>query len=228
MKSKGLFLIILFILITSFSSCSKFSGNDWAAKIDDDKITIDEFMSFYYLQNKLLLNIEKNEEVDKLAEDTSVLSPQVQQYIVKTTFLDQLIAQKLLYKKAFQDDTVDQKELKIAEEIGKMQAVSAYYLGKKLKGKVEVTNEEVEKFYKRNKKLFRGVPIDENIIRRIKQQIFLQKSKLKSNEYLMTLIAESKVNKEGLKNYLKKMRENKDKNKEQNKTKEKKDIKKKK
>jgi len=193
----------MFLMAVTAFSCSQFGSKNWAVKIDDDTISMDEFERFYYTQNKLLLNIDKNEEIDKLAADPSLLNPQLQQYIIKANFLDHLVAQRLLFKKALSDKTVSQKELETIQEIAKMQAVATYYLGTQLKDSITVTDEEVDKFYRENIQLFKGVPMNDSVISRIKQQIFMQKSSALSNQYIMNLLAESKVNKEGFKNYMK-------------------------
>ena len=194
-------IIALIVMTAAIISCDNAGSKNWAVKIDNDVISIDEFNRFYYTQNKILLNVESNEEIDKLAAEPNI-NPQLRQYILKANFLDHLIAQKLLYNRAVNDSSINQDELKTIVEIAKMQAVSTYYLGIKLKDKISVTDQEVEKFYNENRRLFKGVPMNDTVINRIKQQIFMQKSNMASNEYIMDLLAESKVNKEGFKNYM--------------------------
>ena len=191
------------ISLLFFSSCKKGSDDSWAVKIDDDTISIEEFNNYYYTQNKLLLNIEKNEDVDKLAENPSDLRPEIQQMVVKTNYLEHIIAQKLIHKKAMNDETINKKELETLIKMSEMQIVAQYYLSKIFKDEINVTDEEVNQFYAKNQQLFRGVPMSDAVINRIKQQIFLQKSQSKSKEYIMNLLAESKVNKEGFKKYMK-------------------------
>jgi len=203
MKAHKLTIFMMILMAVSAVSCNKLGSGDWAVKIDDEVITMDEFNNFYYTQNKLLLNVETNEEIDKLAAESETLNPQLRQYLVKANFLDHLIAQRLLYRKAQNDNDINKNELKTISEIAKMQAVSTYYLGIKLKDEINVTDAEVEQFYVENRNLFKGVPMNDAIINRIKQQIFMQKSQIKSNEYIMGLLAESKVNKEGFKNAMK-------------------------
>ena len=200
---KSLFLLLAALLLTTIS-CGKIGSSDWAVKIDNDVISMDEFNKLYYTQNKLLLRVETDEEVDKMAANAASLNPQYQQYLVKSNFLDHIIAQKLLYKKALADGDINQDNLETIIEIAKMQAVATYYLGLKLKDQIGTpSEEEVEAFYNQNRRLFKGVPLNDAVIDRIKQQIFMQKSQLKSNEYIMSLMAESKVNKEGFKKHMK-------------------------
>ncbi len=189
-----------------FFSCDKKTGKsgEWAVKIDDDVITIDEFNSYYYTQNKIALNLPTNEEVDKLASNPSNLRPELQQTLIKSNFLDHLVAQKLLFKKAMNDPKLDKGELNTIIEISKLQLVGQYYLTNVLKEEISITQAEIDNFHKKNMNRFRGVPINEADMQ-IRRYLTLQKFKIKSNEYLMGLIAESKINKEGFKNYQKRI-----------------------
>ena len=72
----------------------------------------------------------------------------------------------------------------------------------KLKNDITITDQEIEKFYVENKKHFKGVPINEQVTMTIKQQLFMKKFEQKSSEFVMNLIAEAKVNREGFKNHL--------------------------
>jgi hypothetical protein len=202
MKSRNLIFIMMFALAISMISCDKFGSGNWAARIDDETISIDDFNRFYYTQNKLLLNLESKDDVDRLAAESANLNPQLKQYLLKPSFLDHLVAQKLLYSRAMKDKAVNREELDTIIEIAKMQAVATYFLGVKLRDKISVSDQEVEMFYNQNRKLFNGVPMNEQVINRIKQQIFMQKSNQASNEYIMDLLAEAKVNKEGFKHYM--------------------------
>ncbi len=193
MKIKHLLTIcIITMLLIPQISCKK----EWAAKIDDETISMEDFNKFYYLQTKMMANVETNEEVDKLAENPAYANHPL---LSKAGFLDHLIAQKLLYKKAMDDKAIDKDELATVIEMIKIQTVSQYYLGKKLKDKITVSDEEVNAVYNENKSKFAGRTADEATTY-IKQQIFAQKSKQETNKYIMELIAESKVDKEGFKN----------------------------
>ena len=193
MKIKHLFTIcIITMLVIPQISCKK----DWAAKIDGETISMEDFNKFYYLQSKMMTNIESNEEIDKLAENPAYANHPL---LSKAGFLDHIIAQKLLYKKAMDDKAIDHNELDTVIEMIKIQTVAQYYLGKKLKDKITVSDEEVNSVYNQNKAKFAGRTADEATAY-IKQQIFAQKSRQETNKYIMELIAESKVDKEGFQN----------------------------
>ena len=200
MKIKHLLtILIITMLVIPQVSCKK----EWAAKVDGDTISIDDFNKFYYLQSKMMANVETNEEVDKLAENPAYANHPL---LSKTGFLDHIIAQKLLYKKAMDDKSIDHDELDTVIEMIKIQTAAQYYLGKKLKDKITVSDEEVTAVYNQNKAKFAGRTADEATAY-IKQQIFTQKSRQETNKYIMELIAESKVEKDGFKEYMKKSTE---------------------
>jgi len=193
MKIKHLITIsIITMLVIPQISCKK----DWAAKIDSETISMEDFNKFYYLQSKMMTNVETNEEIDKLAENPAYANHPL---LSKAGFLDHLIAQKLLYKKAMDDKAINHDELDTVIEMIKIQTVAQYYLGKKLKDKITVSDEEVTAVYNENKAKFAGRTADEATAY-IKQQIFAQKSRQETNKYIMELIAESKVDKDGFNN----------------------------
>ncbi|MBN1533900.1 MAG: hypothetical protein JXA20_14620 [Spirochaetes bacterium] len=175
--------------------CSK-SG--WAVKIDDHAISIDEFNNFYYTQNKMVLNLDKV-DLDKLSQDPALENHPT---INKKRFMDFIVSRVLLYDKAKNDDKIDQDKLKAIIDLSVMNAAATYYLTEKFKDEIAVTDAEANMFYNENRDLFKGVPIDDQIVKRIKQQIFMQKLEKKSNDYIMELIAEAQVNREGFNKYL--------------------------
>jgi hypothetical protein len=196
MKIKHLLtILIITMLVIPQISCKK----EWAAKVDGETISMEDFNKFYYLQSKMMANVETNEEVDKLAENPAYANHPL---LSKAGFLDHIIAQKLLYKKAMDDKSIDKDELKTVIEMIKIQTAAQYYLGKKLKDKITVSDEEVAAVYNQNKSKFAGRTADEATAY-IKQQIFTQKSRQETNKYIMELIAESKVDKDGFKESVK-------------------------
>ena len=194
MKIKHLLTIcIITMLVVPQISCKK----DWAAKIDNETISMDEFNKFYYLQSKMMTNMETNEEIDKLAENPAYANHPL---LSKAGFLDHIIAQKILYKKAMDDKSIDHDELDTVIEMIKIQTVAQYYLGKKLKDKITVSDEEVNAVYNQNKAKFAGRTADEATAY-IKQQIFAQKSRQETNKYIMEMMGQFKINKDGFKDY---------------------------
>jgi len=186
-------------------------NKDWAVKINDDPITIDEFYKFYYTQNKILLNMSK-EEINQLAEDPSMVNHPT---LNKSKFMDFIISRKLLYDRALKDKSIDNEELKTIMKLFKLQGVATYYLSEKLKDEVIISDEEIDQYYKKNKDKYKGLPVDDNLIADIRQRIFLQKFEQASSEFVMNLIAESKVEKQGFKDHLRQEEEKRIKDKEQ-------------
>ena len=176
---------------------------EWAVKINDEAITIKEFYDFYYTQNKILLNMTR-EEIDDLADDSSIENHPT---LNKTKFMDFVVSRKLLYDKALKDKGINNEELKTIMKLFKLQGVATYYLSEKLKDEIIITDEDIDGYYKRNKSLFKGVPINDQVVTEIKQRLFMQKFEEKSSEFIMNLIAESKVEKQGFKDHLRKLSE---------------------
>lgn len=206
MKTRVLILSLLLTITAIFSiSCNNTSG-EWAASIDDKVISIKEFNKYYYTQNKMMANVASDEDVDKLADDPAYAN---HPFLNKTNFLDHLIAQKLLYNKALQDKSIDKDELNAILEITKIQTASQYYLGQKLKDKIEVSDEEVAEFYNKNRSQFAGRTANEATAY-IRQQLISYKSRQEANQYVIDILAESKIKKDGLKEYLAKTKKSED------------------
>ncbi|MFA5519509.1 MAG: hypothetical protein WDA74_09665, partial [Spirochaetota bacterium] len=71
----------------------------------------------------------------------------------------------------------------------------------KLKDKIEVSDEEVTEFYNKNRSQFAGRTANEATAY-IRQQLMAYKSRQEANQYVLELVAESEVKKEGLREYL--------------------------
>ncbi|MCL2155481.1 MAG: hypothetical protein FWH53_07450 [Leptospirales bacterium] len=187
---------IMAILIIPQLSCKK----EWAASIDDNtKVYMDELNRFYYLQAKLALNTDSNEEIDKLAED-----PRYEKTMLnKADFLKDLVAQKLLYDKAISDKNIDKDELNAYAEYMKMQSVNQYYLMKKFKDRIAVSDEEINMEYSRNRSQFAGMTADQ-ATNYIRQRLTSDKFRIESGRYVQNLMDEHKIDFDGLKEYQKK------------------------
>ncbi len=185
-------------VLTILAMSQTLYAKDWAAKIDDEIISMDDFNRFFYLTAKMITDVKTDEEVDKLTENPAYANHPV---LSKSGFLDHLITQKLLYKKAMDDKTIEQKKLDTLLELVKLQTVAQYYLSKKIKNKIIITEEEIDKIYKENTGDSAGDAIDEAkteyIRKKIRQEILTQKSKVETNKYIMNLLSESKIDKEG-------------------------------
>ena len=197
MKKRNLFLLLLVILtVLPLTGCKK---SPVAVEIDDEKITVADFENFYYTQLRFGLNVDSRQEVDRMASDPSMMS------IIppKSLFMDQLIAQKVIYRKAMKDKTLNKKELDTLIELATMQMVSNYYLMTKLKGDIDVSDAEVEQVYNANKAYFKGAPINTRTIFEIKQKVKMEKFQAKAGERSRVLIDEAKVIRDGFTEYLK-------------------------
>ena len=187
-KFKCIFVVVLFIVAAfALNSCSKEPSN-WAAKIGNDYITFDELDSQIKFQAKM--SMIPKEEMEKLLTDPRI----------KQTVLEQLIQVKAVYKKAMEDKSLNKEELNQMIELSKMQAVNNFYLLEKLKNEIVISDKEAEEIYNKNPNIPKGIPRDQALAR-IKAELFMQKFRQKSGEYVMNLVADSNVNREGFRKY---------------------------
>lgn len=122
---KAMFLIVVLALSASLTACGN-KDNRILAKVDGEAITVKDF----------------NDRIDKL--------PKQYQDIVKAqkrNYLDDLIMEKLLYKKAVKANIDKDKDTQdiIAEATKKI--VIARLVEKEVEKKVRVSDEEVRKYY---------------------------------------------------------------------------------
>lgn len=207
MKRTKWAIILLILAVTMTTTCKK-DGDELAVKIDDEKISINQFNNYYYMFAKMMLNMDKK-DVDKAAANPEIENHPTLNILNKRKFMEFLVSRKLLYIKAFQDDSINKEDLKTIEELSKIQFVSSYYLLQKLKDDIQVTDQEMNEFYTRNKEQLKGMPMNEEMEARIRQQIFSEKLELKSNAFIIDLLGEIKVNKEGFKKYMEKIEKEK-------------------
>jgi hypothetical protein len=203
MKTTKWAIILLILAVTLTTTCKK-EGDELAVKIDDEKISINQFNSYYYMFAKMMLNMDKK-DVDKAAANPEIENHPTLNLLNKRKFMDFLVSRKLLYIKATHDDSINKDDLKTIDELSKIQFVSSYYLSQKLKDEIQVSEQEVNEFYAKNKERFKGIPMNDDAVNWIKQQIFMEKLEIKSNQFIIDLLGEIKVNKEGFKNYMNKI-----------------------
>jgi hypothetical protein len=203
MKKSTWAIIVLILAVTLTTTCKK-EGEETAVKIDNEKISINQFNNYYYMFAKMMLNMDKK-DVDKAAVNPEIENHPTLNLLNKRKFMDFLVSRKLLYIKAMQDDSINKDDMKTIEELSKIQFVSSYYLSQKLKDDIQVSDTEVNEFYNKNKERFKGVPMNDEAVNFIKQQITMEKLELKSNQFIIDLLGEIKVNKEGFKNYMDKI-----------------------
>jgi len=191
MKTKILYSFIAITILAMAISCGNQYGGKWIAKIDDETITDNELNAYYYAQMKSIYNLPK-EEIDKLAQDPAQLERNP--LLNKNNFLEQMIQQRLVYKKAIDDGTLKNEELQTLLDISKEGLVVQYYIREKFKNDISIAPQEVEMIYNQQRARFKGVPIDQAEMY-IKQQLFQQKLNMKIKELVDTLRDEKKIEK---------------------------------
>ncbi|MCU0844933.1 MAG: SurA N-terminal domain-containing protein [Spirochaetes bacterium] len=182
--------VCLFAIVSLLGSCSKYGG-EWVAKIDSDTITIDELNTFYYAQQKSLYNLPK-EKIDELAADPAQVAKNPT--LNKQEFLEQLIRQRLVYKKAMSDGTGKDDEVEALMQMAEEAVVVGFYVREKFKNEIEPTAEEVENIYRQQGARFKGVPADQAEMY-IKQQLQQQKLQIKIRDMVEALRDEKGIKK---------------------------------
>lgn len=191
MKTKIFYLVIAVMIFALAISCGNKYGGKWIAKIDSDEITDNELNAYYYAQMKSIYNLPK-EEIDKLAQDPAQLERNP--LLNKNNFLEQMIQQRLVYKKAIDDGILKNEELNTLLDISKEGLVVQYYIREKFKNDITIAPQEVEQIYNQQRARFKGVPVDQAEMY-IKQQLFQQKLNMKIKELVDTLRDEKKIEK---------------------------------
>jgi SurA-like protein len=203
MKIRKIILLILLISSFVFTQCE--NKSDVAVKIDDDVITVQEFELAYYAQLKVVMGKSTNEEVDKHMAETG------QSVSSKKMFMDQLVSNKLIYLEAENDKDIDKNELAVMEEMGRVQAVNQYYLYKKFKDKLNFSDDDINKFYKKNQKtMYRGRPLSDKVVNDIKARLSKGKFQQETQIYLMSLVQKRKVDRGGFDKYMSKVEKKSD------------------
>lgn len=200
MKIRYSVLTALFVsAVMFFISCDNPFSREWAAKIGSDTITIKDLNRFYYVQNRMVENTEKNEEIDRLAQDPMYV--QAHQYLNKQFFLESLINGKVVYNAAMDDSSIDKDELNTVIELSKYQVVMQYYLVKKLRSKITVTEEEVNEYYTKYKSKLSKYTANE-AIELCRKDLEQRKLYMEMNRYIEELKQKSGVNRDGFKDYM--------------------------
>ncbi len=193
------FKLVSFLMIMVFifsASCGKSSQGEWLIKMDGEPIGIDELNSIYYAHHKQFfqqfLNIfnMSNDEIDKYAAD-----PEMQRKIPtlnKQIFLNEIINQRIIYKKAVESGISNNKELKALLKIAEETATVQFFVREQFKNDINVSDKEVEEFYTQNRARFKMEPIDV-AEKKIRQFLSAQKLSKKMMKYVETVREETKI-----------------------------------
>ena len=190
MRIKNFVTVLAFLIFTSalFLSCGK--DSQWVANLNGDKITLGEFNSLYYANQKSIYADATNEEIDRRAASREDV--QKNPTLDKRQFLDNLISQKLVYNKAVDEGTLKNQEVQALIQMAKETVVLGYYVKEKFKNQIEITDQDVSKVYTAQKDRFKNYPI-EQAEQYIRQQLYQQKMQLKLREMVETLKEEGGI-----------------------------------
>lgn len=193
--SFSLFLILSGVLIdryiTTFQKASadedtqmlaqlkskKDKNNDqWVVKIDEKVINLGEFEREFNVHVYSL----PIDETQKIKYESDLNN--------KKKFLTNLVNEYLIYKKALSEGLNKRKDVQDLLAAVERRAVIQVYLNEKIEPKlVDISDEEIERVYNQNKKLFAGVDIEV-----AQQQIKMQLLQRQYNDHLNDLIDQLK------------------------------------
>lgn len=129
-------LIIFFFVTLFFISCSKTDDSKVLATIDNEKLTIKEF----------------NRDLDKIPINMKML---VATQSGKKSYLDKLIVKKLLLREAKKENIEKDKEFQDRLNDMKEQFLIESLLKKKINVDSQVSEEDMKKYYDKNKENFK-------------------------------------------------------------------------
>ena len=122
------------------------------AKISTKKITVKEFTTLYYSQNKIMAG-EKNEEaIDKMASDP--VSLQQNPSLDKKEFLEQMITQYSIYANVIAEGILKDKSLATLISVMNEQFIGMFYIKENYAKEFTPSEEEVAGEYEKNKAQF--------------------------------------------------------------------------
>ncbi|MBP7901971.1 MAG: hypothetical protein KA015_04040 [Spirochaetes bacterium] len=174
----------LFALIALFLGMSACSKSPWVAKIDGEKITLDELNTLYYAHNKTYYNFKTNEEVDKIASDA--VEKQKNPLLDKKFFLDEVIKQRIVYFKAEKEKVLSDAEFKSLALSIEESTTAQFMVKTKILDKIQVTDKEIEDIYNTEKAAFKGATL-EQANNYIKQQLTQKKLSEETNKLVTEL-----------------------------------------
>jgi hypothetical protein len=196
MKISRVFAVTALLLgIVALSSCS--GGSNWVAKIDGDSLSLDEFNGLYYAQHRSVYHLP-DAKIDELAADPEQVARNP--FLDKQEFLEQVIRQRLVAKKAKDEGFRKQKDLEALIDTTTDSLVSTYYISEKYKKDIEPTQKEVDdKLVELNNNprldpQIKMLPIEKKELL-VKQQLMQQKFQAKAREVVENLRDEGKVQK---------------------------------
>lgn len=135
-QMKRVIVFLLIVMIVGVAACSKKDNSEVLATINGDKITIDEF----------------NKELDRIPMNMKMV---VATQSGKKNYLERLIVKRLLLKEAAKENIESDKEFQDRLKDIKEQLLLEALLKKKINTAAQITDEELKRYYEKNKENFK-------------------------------------------------------------------------
>lgn len=165
--------VIIFLMVAN--TCSKKKG--WVAKIEGEKITLDEFNTRfeYYLKSKYM----QAQRPDLIPQARNSMEE-------RKAALKDMINEKLILKEAKKMKLHKREEVQNLIKLYTQQIVLNAYIEEYLAGDINVAEQEITDFYNKNRSDFRNMDPD-FAKRKIRYQLMMQKYDKKIMEILAKL-----------------------------------------
>lgn len=189
MKKFGIFIknnyfaVIMILNTIIFTAGCGFMGptcKDWVAKIDNETICRSQIDSEYNVIIETYAKMqgmtpEKFQEM--INDDSSVKNQPMLIQLRKKNFVSRYVNEYLFYREALKNGVQDNPKVKAMMLYQKKSYISQHFLESSLKKDISVSDEEIEKFYRKNKNKIsslRQLPIGE-AFKRVRSYLSEQK-----------------------------------------------------
>jgi hypothetical protein len=163
-------------MLAQLKSKKNKNNDQWVVKIDETVINLGEFEREFNVHVYSL----PIDETQKIKYESDLNN--------KKKFLTNLVNEYLIFKKALSEGLNKRKDVQDLLAAVERRAVIQVYLNEKIEPKlVDISDEEIERVYNQNKKLFAGVDIEV-----AQQQIKMQLLQRQYNDHLNDLIDQLK------------------------------------
>ncbi|MDA3900892.1 MAG: hypothetical protein PF637_10275 [Spirochaetes bacterium] len=187
MFKQFVFTFLILLAALPLISC----GDPWVAKINGEKLTLEELNNFYYANHVLTYKKSSNEEVDELAANPEEV--QKNPYLSKQKFLEQIIRQKLVSDMIDEEGILkDDREYEAFVYFQHLNLIVNRFSELKFENKIDVTMEDIDKEFQANRAMYEQAPLDQ-AEKYIRQKIQYEKLQALSDEVLSEIKGKHKI-----------------------------------
>lgn len=185
--TKRIILLLLFTFAVQLTACK---SEPWVAKVDGEPLTLEEFENYYYANHMPIYDVSR-EEIDKLAKNPQEV--QRNPYLNRQKFLEQFIRQQLVEKMIDEEKLLEgDQEYEALKFLQDLSLIVARYSKLKFEGKLNVTQDDIEKEYAANREYYASQPAAQ-VEKLIEQKLMHEKYQSLSEEIISDLKSKRKI-----------------------------------